>query len=463
MYSNLPKEFTALMREQLGERESEFARAWDNEPVYAGVRVNALKSGARELLTSAGIISEEARIPWCADGYYIDKSVIGGNHPYHIAGLIYFQEPSAMCAAAALPIERGERVLDLCAAPGGKATQAAAMMGGSGLLVANETVPKRAAVLADNIERMGIRNAVVTSESPARLAEKYAGFFNKIIVDAPCSGEGMFRKEPQAADAWSVEHTRSCGVRQQHILDSAYTMLCEGGYIVYSTCTFSKYENEYIAKYMVERYPDITIEPIPCLDMLEPAVAAYAPEVAGLENARRIYPHTQKGEGHFVMLLKKHGGVTNSYTPSAPKRRNVKGRDELAANVKLWREFEREYLNTEFNGRFEMSGERLYLVPEIDLDGIRVLRRGLELGICRKWRFEPSHALALALSGADFKNTVSLSADSDEMRVYLSGNTIAADTRGWTAVLADGYPIGWVKASGGVGKNKFPKYMRRMT
>ena len=238
----LKTEFTERMKKMLGDEYEEFYNAYINAPLYSGIRINTLKANAKDTVLSA--TGELEPVLWCKNGFYADKTIISGNHPLHCAGLFYFQEPSAMAVVEALPLNEGDKVLDLCAAPGGKSTQAAAKLGKNGILVANEIVKKRADILSENIERMGISNAVVTNETPQKLCEKYTAFFDKVIVDAPCSGEGMFRKEPQAVTEWSIEHTVSCGVRQKNILECAVKMLKAGGMLVYSTCTFAPEENE---------------------------------------------------------------------------------------------------------------------------------------------------------------------------------------------------------------------------
>lgn len=450
---NLPEKFILRMKKMLGAEYDAFIDAYQNAPVYSGIRINTLKNGAECAVTEA--VGELAGVPWCREGFYADKSVISGNHPYHCAGLFYFQEPSAMCAAAGLPVNEGDKILDLCAAPGGKTTQAAAKLNGSGLIAANEIVKKRAEILSENVERMGIKNAVVMNETPQRLAEKYPAFFDKIIVDAPCSGEGMFRKEPVAAEEWSVEHTVSCGVRQKHILDCAVKMLAPGGMIVYSTCTFAPEENEQVAAYLIEKYGMVTVE-MPALSMLDRGRAVWSGTDINMDRTYRIFPHKQQGEGHFAALFKKNGG--EEYC--AP-REKVKKADE---RIKYWKEFERKFLNTALDGDFVFFGDNLYLKPAgIDIDKIRVVRCGLHLGEVKKNRFEPSHALALALCRSDFKNTESFSCDSAEIAAYLSGEVIKSDKSGWCAVCVDDYPLGWGKASGGMLKNHYPKHLRIKT
>ena len=446
---NLPEKFEARMREMLKDEYDNFLRAMDKSPLFAGIRINTLKENAEGAVLKE--FGDLEKIPWCSEGFYADKNIISGNHPYHLAGLFYFQEPSAMSVAAALPIHGGERVLDLCAAPGGKATQAGALLSGSGILVANEIVKSRANILSGNIERMGIKNAVVTNETPQRLAEKYPRFFDRIIVDAPCSGEGMFRKEPQAIDEWSEEHTISCGVRQKNILQSAMQMLRGGGYLVYSTCTFAPEENEKVCAYMLENY-NVELMTPENLDMLSEGRGEWSNSDFDMSKTRRIFPHRQKGEGHFTALFRSldtDGGEAKKITP------------EKCGGEKLYREFEERFLNVRLDGVFCMFGENLYLLPHgIDIDKIKVVRAGLHLGIVRKNRFEPSHALCLALKKTDFKYSADYSSQSAELKKYLMGETLSSNENGWCAVTVNGYPIGWGKASGGVLKNHFPKYMR---
>lgn len=439
----LPVKFTERMMDMLGKEYESFIDAFCNENVYGGMRINTLKKGAREAVFAQ--TGELSGVEWCPDGFYADKSIISGKHPYHVGGLVYFQESSAMLPVEALGIEKGDFVLDLCAAPGGKSTQAAAKLSGTGLLVANELIPKRAAILAENIQRMGIRNAVVTNESPERLAEKYECFFDKIIVDAPCSGEGMFKKEPQAVTEWSEEHTYSCAVRQKNILEAAFKMLKGGGYLVYSTCTFAPCENEGVTEWVLENYPDAELVPINVTGVSD-AKGEYSKSKANLSGAKRIFPHKSRGEGHFAALFHKKSGDSREYTKICN-----------CDKEKLFREFERECLNTRLEGAFVDFGDKLFLMPyNLDIDKIKTELPGLFLGLCKKGRFEPSHALCLALSPVDFKEIL----ETDSPERFFKGETLPAKQKGWTAVLYNGFPIGWGKGSDGVLKNHFPKYLR---
>lgn len=446
----LPQKFEERMKNMLGDEYPDFIKSMDETPIFTGIRTNTSKKGSMEaVLNEFGNLE---KIDWCENGFYADKSVISGNHPYHIAGLFYFQEPSAMSTVSALPIEKDDFILDLCAAPGGKATQVGAFLGENGILVANEIIKNRSNILSDNIERFGLKNTIVTNETPQRLAEKYPNFFDKIIVDAPCSGEGMFRKEPQAVEEWSIEHTVSCGVRQKHILDCAMKMLKGGGYLVYSTCTFAPEENEQVCAYMLENYNVEIIKPQNS-DMLTKGEQKWSASDYDMSDTRRIFPHKNKGEGHFVALFHNLDN-TDDYTP---KKIQQKKCDE----EKLYRQFEREFLNIKLEGEFCLFGENLYLKPKnIDIDKIKTVRAGLHLGICRKNRFEPSHALCLALTRDDFKNSIDFECDSPVLKKFLMGETIECDKKGWCCVTVNGFPIGWGKASNGILKNHFPKYLR---
>ena len=418
----LPEEF--LNRMKYLPDFDEFVLSYDKPPESA-FRINT-----RKIDCFTGELKKGDRVEWCKNGYYTDKSVYSGTHPYHMAGLFYFQEPSAMCAAELFEFKKGDFVLDLCAAPGGKSTQIADNR--DIVLVSNEIIPKRCSVLSENIERMGYENVMVANESPDRLSEMFEEFFDKIIIDAPCSGEGMFKKEPAAVESWSVSHVLSCSMRQKKIIDSAMKMLCTGGEIVYSTCTFSKEENEENAKYIAEKYPYMEII-----------------------KSVRIYPHRSRGEGHYAVLLRDK----REKTPA--ERSAFNGKKRAADGEKAYREFEEKYLNVRLSGDFVMFGDKLYLKKEyLPIDKIKLSRPGLHLGICKKGRFEPAYALSHYLKKEDFKNSVDFSCDDENVKKYLSGEVIPGDFVGYGAVCCDGLPLGWVKGSGGMLKNHFPKGLR---
>ena len=437
---NFPVEFCERMKSLLKNEYSDFLTAFSSENESNAIRINTKK----ELIEQE--FGKLESVPWCNCGFYADKSKISGNHPYHLAGLFYFQEASAMCAGEALPVNEGDFILDLCAAPGGKSTHIAQKLSGTGLLVSNEINKKRAGILSENIERMGFKNVIVTNESPEKLEVHFPHFFDKIVVDAPCSGEGMFRKEPQAVTEWSVAHTESCAERQRHILKSAIKMLKPGGYIVYSTCTFAPCENEETIAYILENFPEFKLCEIPTLSMLSDGT---------LPLTKRIYPHKMRGEGHFVALLK------NTEEETTKIQHNIKSTISKES-LKLVNEFFDSFMNIKIpEGALINFGDNIYVLPfGINIDKLKVLRPGLHLGICKKGRFEPSHALALALNAEDFKNTIDFSPDSKDLLSYLHGNTIPCNKKGWVLVTVSNNPIGLGKASGGVLKNHYPKHLR---
>ena len=428
----LPQAFLNRIKGQLGEEYPAFLESLER-PRAVALRFNPLKGAAPQLPFT------RENVPWEPMGYYYAPDSRPGLHPYHEAGVYYLQEASAMAPVALLDPQPGETVLDLCAAPGGKTTQIAGRMAGEGLLVCNEINPKRAKILGKNIERMGVSNALVLNEHPQNLAKKFVGFFDRVLVDAPCSGEGMFRKEEAAVTDWSEETVLMCASRQAEILDSAASMVRPGGLLVYSTCTFAPQENEETVESFLTRHPEFSSE--------EVSAPWFAQAGKGMF---RLWPHKLKGEGHFAAVLRKNGGEEEE--PAALKENKL---------PKAWEDFSRENGITLPKGKALLFGQTLYWVPENapDLKGLRVIRPGLELGELKKDRFEPAHALALWLKTA--KNTLSYPADSKEIAAYMNGQTLPCSKKGWTLVQADGYTIGWGKADGTVLKNHYPKGLRR--
>ena len=476
---NLPIEFEKKMKAFLGDEWDDFLYSYDNNRFQA-LRFNTLKVQSPEermrILKVLGISSDK-RVSWANEAYYFDENVRPGKHPYHEMGLYYIQEPSAMSAAALLAPKPGMRVLDLCAAPGGKSTQLATYLGDSGLLVSNEINTQRSRILSQNIERMGIKNAIVTNEDSFVLASHFPGFFNAIQVDAPCSGEGMFRKLPEAIEQWSMENVAICAARQKEILDNAAVMLKPGGTIVYSTCTFSKEENEDVIEYFLERHPDFT-----------------------LEEMERFWPHKVDGEGHFVAKLVRRGSVNElgadydvcedscnkvedtglKADRKTKKNKNSKNRKNetkpalTKENMKLLTEFLDETISEDMaawikNSRLVMFGEQLYRLPdmEVDIKGLKVQRAGLHIGEFKKQRFEPSHSLALALKLSEAKNVVKLTWDDPQTTGFFNGQSVmlsdeqtAECKKGWALVCVDGYTAGWGKVNGTQVKNHYPKGLR---
>lgn len=458
---NLPIEFEKKMKAFLGDAWDDFLYSYDNNRFQA-LRFNTLKVQSQEermRILKTLKISSDKKVSWANEAYYFDENVRPGKHPYHEMGLYYIQEPSAMSAAALLAPKPGMRVLDLCAAPGGKSTQLATYLGDSGLLVSNEINTQRCRILSQNIERMGIKNAIVTNEDSFVLASHFPGFFNAIQVDAPCSGEGMFRKLPEAIEQWSMENVAICAERQKEILDNAAVMLKPGGTIVYSTCTFSKEENEDVIEYFLERHPDFT-----------------------LEEMERFWPHKVDGEGHFVAKLVRRGCVDTDLKADrkTKKNKNSKNRKNetkpalTKENMKLLSEFLDETISEDVaawikNSRLVMFGEQLYRLPdmEVDIKGLKVQRAGLHIGEFKKQRFEPSHSLALALKLNDAKNLVKLTCDNPQTIGFFNGQSVmlsdeqaAECKKGWALVCVDGYPAGWGKVNGAQVKNHYPKGLR---
>ena len=378
-------------------------------------------------------------VPWEPLGWYYDPEARPGLHPYHEAGAYYLQEASAMAPVALLDPQPGDFVLDMCSAPGGKSTQIAGRMRGEGFLLCNEYSPKRAKILARNIERMGIANALVTNETPAALAKRLPGFFDRVLVDAPCFGEGMFRKEEAAVTDWSQETVEMCARRQEEILDAAAQLVRDGGLLVYSTCTFAPEEDEEAVAAFLERHPDFVPE------------AAEAPWFEAVPNGGfRLWPHKLLGEGHFAAVLRKMG-------MEAPER-DLPAGERLP---KLWQEFAKDLGIRLPAGKAVLFGDTLWWAPEgmPDIRRMKVLRPGLELGVLKKDRFEPAHALALWLT--DCARTVELDPEGPEIRAYMHGETLSGPQKGWTLVKCGRYPIGWAKGDGRVLKNHYPKGLRR--
>ena len=307
----LPQEFLDRMRQMLGEEYPAFVESYEKEK-YQALRVNALKADCKRLKEEAAFSLEP--VPWETNGFYYGKEDAPGKHPYHEAGVYYIQEPSAMAPAAYLEAKPGERVLDLCAAPGGKTTQIASYMKGQGILISNEIHPARAKILSENVERMGIPNAMVTNESPQKLADTFSEYFDRIMVDAPCSGEGMFRKNEIACEEWSLENVEICAKRQDEILDRAASMLKPGGRIVYSTCTFAPAENEGSISRFLEHHSDFSIVEAEHFKGMEGGVADWVDNPAcGIEKTIRLWPNKLHGEGHYVAVLQKDGTCDASY------------------------------------------------------------------------------------------------------------------------------------------------------
>lgn len=452
----LPIDYLDKMKALLKEEFEDFLQSY-NEKRSHGLRVNTLKASVGDFLQINPFRLE--KIPWVNEGFYYDENERPGKHPYHEAGLYYIQEPSGMAAGVFVDPMPGEKVLDLCAAPGGKTTHLAMKMEGQGLLVANEIYPARARTLSQNVERLGIRNVVVTNESSDRLAARFSGFFDRILVDAPCSGEGMFRKDHDAQAEWSLENVAMCSLRQSDILRDAAAMLKPGGRLVYSTCTFSPEENEGVISIFLKDEPEFEIEHFRAYEGFAEGRADWISDPAEyIERTIRIWPHQVRGEGHYMAVLRKKDGTQIS----KGKAKSVKPLKDQKL-LKDYYHFAKETLKKTPGGKFIVFGEQLYIIPEEmpTFDKLKVVRPGWHLGTIKKNRFEPSHALALSLKEEDVLRRVNLDSNSPEVTAYLKGETIEIEgEKGWYLVEVDGYSLGWGKLAGGLLKNHFPKGLR---
>ena len=505
---NLPEQFKIRMKEYLGVSYEAFIASYETSEVK-GIRLSSFFRGDGPFamgnipLDSAGdtdtlgdvgsrfldalgagdgLIANWQKVPWCDNGYFLNNDEFNeirpGKHPLHEAGAYYIQEPSAMAPVAYMDIRPGDRVLDLCASPGGKSTQIAALLRGEGILVSNEIMPDRAKILSENIERMGVRNALVISEDPRNISDRFYGFFDKILVDAPCSGEGMFRRSETAINEWSLDNVANCAKRQEWILDEAAKMLRENGTLCYSTCTFSKEENELQIVNFLERHEEFSLGEMTQFDGMRQGFAAGEYESVGV----RIFPHEANCEGHYLCKLVKKRRMSgqesgchedkavNKVMPLGGFEPELSKKD--AADLKeMYKFFDetfseesdfKEYIKERKITRFK---DRVYLLPKEcpKLDGLKVLRPGLHLGTILKNRFEPGHALAKCLSCYDVKRACILEPDGDEAKKYIAGETFNfdGDLPGWYVVFAGIYPLGWGKLTNSIMKNHYPKGLRK--
>ena len=473
----IPAAFLERMERLLGGEYPAFLASYAMPP-SVGLRVNTLKIAPEAFRQLAPF--DLTPTPWCEAGFTLDKGdVEPGKHPYHAAGLYYLQDPAAMAVVELLDPQPGERVLDLASAPGGKATHIAAKMQGQGLLVANEIHPKRAWELASNLERWGATNVAITNEKPERLAERFEGFFDRVLVDAPCSGEGMMRKGEAARVEWAPELVRGCALRQTAILEQAARLVRPGGRLVYSTCTFNPEENEGTIACFLDAHPEFElIEPSRrpgfspgrpnWLDARAAAVGAGHPQGdaptdlrANLTCAVRLWPHLAPGEGHFIAVMRKYDAEPTTATPRFWCPARLPRPIETA-----YRAFCAEHLAAiPADERLALIGSYLYALPAAlpDLTGLRFLHPGWWLGTLKKDRFEPSHALALTLPSESLRRSVSLAPHDSTLAAYLRGEGFRSDGEaGWVLICVDGYPLGWGKRVGETMKSHYPRGLRRM-
>ena len=480
----LPLEFLQEMQTLLGSEYEAFLASYDNDH-YRGIRCNTLKVTPDVFEKKVPFVS--GKVSWTENGYYTNEEEQPAKHPYYFAGLYYIQEPSAMLPAALLDVRPGDRVLDLCAAPGGKTTELGAKLKGRGMLVSNDISASRAKALVKNVELFGIKNAVVVSEAPEKLAERFEGYFDKILVDAPCSGEGMFRKVHSIAKNWEQYGSQYYADIQRTVLPAAVKMLKPGGLMLYSTCTFSKLEDEDSVRFILDSFPDMEVADV--IDFDDPRYVGFARglevetdgktgETAGdgygLKKTIRLFPHRIKGEGHYAALLRKKGDGIRSFGAEASQddkkifilsgAKNLYDTRTRARYNKISDEaFEFfEKIGFEIDAsRLWINDNKIFLLPEDmpDFSKLRVLRTGLFLGEMKTGRFEPSQSLALALTADEYDNVLNLAVDDDRTVRYLkceSIDTEDGETKdGYCLVAVDGYPLGWAKTDKGRLKNKY--------
>lgn len=446
---NLPIKFQEKMKQLLGEEEYQVYVDSFEQKNKSGLRINTQKISVEDFLKISPFALEP--VPWTTNGFYYNKEVQPAKHPYYFAGLYYLQEPSAMSPAAFLPVNPGEKVLDLCAAPGGKTTELGVKLQGKGVLISNDISHSRAKALLKNVELFGISNALVVSESPAKLATRFGGYFDKILIDAPCSGEGMFRKDPPIMKNWEKTGVDFYANLQREILTEAVKMLRPGGMLLYSTCTFSPEENEQSIEYLLSLDESLSLVELPMYEGFDKGHIEWG--VTGnkdLEKTRRIWPHKVAGEGHYVALLQKakDSMPLGSYVPYSYKKPKLpKEVMEFMSETNLEIDETRILVNQDY----------VYYLPEelADFTGLRTLRTGLLLGIMKKNRFEPSQALAMALTKDGFCNAISIS--EENWIKYLKCETIQVEEGkdGMALICAGQYPLGWGKNNKGTLKNKY--------
>lgn len=486
----LPESFELKMKELLGEEFEAYIKCFD-ETHYGGLRVNTLKISCEEFEKICPF--EIKKIPWVPNGYFYQLDEQPARHPYYFAGLYYIQEPSAMTPASLLPVEPGDKVLDLCAAPGGKTTELGAKLKDQGVLVCNDISNSRAKALLKNVEVIGVRNVCVLSEAPSKLVKSFEGYFDKILVDAPCSGEGMFRKQPSIMKNWEQYGVGYYNKLQKEIILDAAKMLKPGGSMVYSTCTFSPEENEGTVKFLKENEEEFHV-----VDAMAVAKDIYGdrvdytgfapghPEWADapeeVKDCIRLWPHKINGEGHFVTLLQKGEATEHTRAVAPTKKMDVealmkKNKVSLPEETIVFL----KSLNMKFDeGEFKLRKDMLYYVPELLTDnfGLRTLRHGLLLGEIKKNRFEPSQALASSMRIGDYDNVLNLSVSDPSVIKYLKCETIdlqedeilpiqmkeedgtivtkkVVPTDGWVLICVNSFPLGWGKLSKGTVKNKY--------
>lgn len=447
---NPPKDFLDKMKKMLDDNFDTFLDSYKNETTPS-LRLNQLKN------TEYLLANLQNPVPWAQNAFYYN------NYPYgkiieHNMGLYYIQEASAMFPVEVLDPKENETILDLCSAPGGKATQIAAKMNNSGLLISNEIIPKRASILKDNISRLGITNTIVLNETPLKISQSFNNFFDKILVDAPCSGEGMFRKHPEVVDEWSQQNVEMCADRQLDILNTIKNCLKEDGILVYSTCTFSPEEDEQVIEQFLHENNDFVLLNIETPHFSRGMINNTKNNFKEIEKTVRIFPHITNGEGHFVAKLQKKSSSDNGYNDIKLQKTMVNKN-----HLHLYQKFEKEYLNNSCKGTFLQFGDNIYNLPSNtpNLNKLKVVYSGLLLGSINNNRFEPSYEFSLSLKSSDVKNSIELS--EEEVEKYIHGETISTDSNlsGWVLLTYKNNPLSWGKVTANIIKNHYPKHLRK--
>ena len=449
---NLPEQYLENMKELLGTDFDAYIESFNDSRLY-GLRVNTMKISVEDFLKISPF--KLTPIPWIENGFYYSEDDKPAKHPYYFAGLYYIQEPSAMTPANVLPVEEGDIVFDMCAAPGGKSTELGAKLNGSGLLVTNDISNSRAKALLKNVEVSGVANLCVLNEDPARISDKFNAFFDKVLIDAPCSGEGMFRKDNKLIRAWEQSGPPVYSAIQKSIILHGADMLRPGGMMLYSTCTFSKLEDEESIRHLLDNRPDMhLVDIVPYEGFSKGFVETDEDAKDNMDKCVRIFPHKMQGEGHFVALLKKDNpdDVMHAHYVHTPLKQKLP--DELKDFLKnVSMDIDTDYIN--------IRDSRVYAISKhmIDEKGLRIIRNGLLLGELKKNRFEPSQALAMALKKEQYNNCIDLKLEDDRVIRYLKGETIDVDdypdSKGWALLCVDGFPLGWGKSNGSQLKNKY--------
>lgn len=449
----LSEEYLNRMRDLLGEEEfSAYLKSFDEERLY-GLRVNTAKVTPEAF---PELVSWDLKpVPWIPNGFYYEGTERPAKDPYYYAGLYYLQEPSAMTPAMLLPVEPGDRVLDLCGAPGGKSTELGVKLAGKGVLISNDISNSRAKALLKNLELWGISNICVTSETPDKLADVFGPWFDKILIDAPCSGEGMFRKDDDMVKSYEERGPEYYSEIQKEITDQAVRMLAPGGLLLYSTCTFSRCEDEEIICHILENHQEMELIRLPLFEGASGGI--------GLDGCIRLFPHKIKGEGHFISLLRKNGGGAERTAAGSRERSGTEPQGKKAPALPTELTDFLALMNREFDdSRIMIKNDSVYYLPEnfAPAKEFRYLRTGLLLGELKNKRFEPGQALAMTLHAEEFRQSISWKKEDDRVIRYLKGETISltpeeGPVKGWCLVCVDGYPLGFAKGTGMALKNKY--------